>query len=178
MIFNSDDEIWNLIWTVDEHPDGEDKIAVLGDALESAERSHNDELINYCLVDLMVAYVCSPDATRLVDTFRRLQQRWTEQPSSFDSYLTHRYLWGHKWVLNALRDNPDVPWPEVEEAWHDLKEAYKANGHSLNAVYLEEAKIAHHIGDGDRVNAALEQADLHEPDELSDCHACRMYPTA
>lgn len=167
------DEIWRLLNEARFEEASEAKVAALERAVEAADAVGDPELTNYALNGLVDAYEFSRDSTRLLVPFARLLRNFDSQPDHFDAYLTRSLYWTFKWIVDTMIEQPDVPLESIEHWLEEMRRRYSEAGYSMHAPAAYEMQLAYHVGDYDRVAAAIEALGEAEEDEMSDCTACQ-----
>ncbi|MCC3762347.1 tetratricopeptide repeat protein [Glycomyces sp. TRM65418] len=167
------DEIWRLLNEARFEEASEAKVAALERAVEAADAVGDPELTNYALNGLVNAYEFSRDSTRLLVPFARLLRNFDSQPEHFDAYLTRSLYWTFKWIVDKMIEQPDVPLESIEHWLQEMRRRYAEAGYSMHAPAAYEMQLAYHVGDYDRVAAAIEALGEAEEDEMSDCTACQ-----
>jgi len=167
------DEIWRLLNEARFEEASEAKVAALERAVEAADAVGDPELQNYALNGLVDAYEFSRDSTRLLVPFARLLRNFDSQPAHFDAYLTRSLYWTFKWIVDTMIEQPDVPLESIEHWLQEMRRRYAEAGYSMHAPAAYEMQLAYHVGDYERVAAAIEALGEAEEDEMSDCTACQ-----
>jgi tetratricopeptide (TPR) repeat protein len=167
------DEIWRLLNEARFEEASEAKVAALERAVEAADAVGDPELINYALNGLVDAYEFSRDSTRLLVPFARLLRNFDSKPEHFDAYLTRSLYWTFKWIVDKMIEQPDVPLESIEHWLQEMRRRYAEAGYSMHAPAAYEMQLAYHVGDYDRVAAAIEALGEAEEDDMSDCTACQ-----
>ena len=167
------DEIWRLLNEARFEEASEAKVAALERAVEAADAVGDPELTNYALNGLVDAYEFSRDSTRLLVPFARLLRAFDSQPEHFDAYLTRSLYWTFKWIVDKMIEQPDVPLESIEHWLEEMRRRYAEAGFSMHAPAAYEMQLAYHVGDYDRVAAAIEALGEAEEDDMSDCTACQ-----
>jgi tetratricopeptide (TPR) repeat protein len=167
------DEIWRLLNEARFEEASEAKVAALERAVEAADAVGDPELTNYALNGLVDAYEFSRDSTRLLVPFARLLRNFDSQPEHFDAYLTRSLYWTFKWIVDKMIEQPDVPLESIEHWLEEMRRRYAEAGFSMHAPAAYEMQLAYHVGDYDRVAAAIEALGEAEEDDMSDCTACQ-----
>lgn len=167
------DEIWRLLNEARFEEASEAKVAALERAVEAADAVGDPELQNYALNGLVDAYEFSRDSTRLLVPFARLLRNFDSQPAHFDAYLTRSLYWTFKWIVDTMIEQPDVPLESIEHWLEEMRRRYAEAGYSMHAPAAYEMQLAYHVGDYERVAAAIEALGEAEEDEMSDCTACQ-----
>ncbi len=167
------DEIWRLLNEARFEEASEAKVAALERALEAADAIGDPQLVNYALNGLVDAYEFSRDSTRLLIPFARLLRNFDTSPEHFDAYLTRSLYWTFKWIVDKMIEQPDVPLESIEHWLAEMRSRYAEAGYSMHAPAAYEMQLAFHIGDYDRVAAAIEALGESEEDDMSDCAACQ-----
>ncbi|MEU6860156.1 hypothetical protein AB0B28_14935 [Glycomyces sp. NPDC046736] len=152
---------------------GEPRLAALEAHLEAVDAHGDRPLVNETLVELVKSYETSQDSTRLLVPFARLSHEYDTAPEHFDEVLVRRLYWISKWVIGQMIDHPDVPLATIEEWVERLHARYAEAGYSLHPVHEAEHSLAEHIGDDARAAEAAEAMRSTEPDDMSNCEACR-----
>ncbi|MFC4335367.1 hypothetical protein [Salininema proteolyticum] len=173
MAYANADEIWSMILSVDDRPDGVEKVALLEEAAQAAESLGDERLVNYCLVDLVSAHRNWTGTTEMVPHFARLCERFEERRETFDDYSSHRFLWSYRWIVQAMTDDPDYSLDLVEAVLMEMRTAYLQEGYSDHAGWFEDMRLAYAIGDWDRMWKSFRASEDCDPDSMSDCNACR-----
>ncbi|THV43605.1 hypothetical protein [Glycomyces buryatensis] len=166
-------EIWRLLNEARFEDASEAKVAALERAVEAADAVGDPALINYALNGLVDAYEFSRDSTRILVPFARMLRNFDSQPEHFDAYLTRSLYWTFKWIVDKMIEQPDVPLESIEHWLSEMRRRYAEAGYSEHAPCTYEMQLAFHIGDYDRVAAAIEALGEAEEDEMSDCAACQ-----
>src|SRR5690606_38419390 len=125
-------------------------------ALEAADAIGDPQLVNYALNGLVDAYEFSRDSTRLLIPFARLLRNFDTSPEHFDAYLTRSLYWTFKWIVDKMIEQPDVPLESIEHWLAEMRSRYAEARYSMHAHAAYEMQLAFHIGDYDRVAAAIE----------------------
>ncbi|THV31431.1 hypothetical protein [Glycomyces paridis] len=167
------DEIWRLLNEARFEEASETKVAALERAVEAADAIGDPELLNYALSGLVDAYEFSLDSTRILVPFARLLRSFDARPEHFDAYLSRSLYWTFKWIVDKMIEQPDVPLESIEHWLDEMRRRYAEAGYSMHAPAAYEMQLAFHIGDYDRVAAAIEALGEAEEDEMSDCTACQ-----
>lgn len=153
---------------------GEARLAALEEHLVAVEADGDRPLLNSVLAALVDCYEYSADSTRLLVPYARLLHELDTAPEHFDAALLRSVYWQFKWIVYKLRDHPDVPLASVEDALVQFRTRYAEAGHSLHPYYEAEHWVAYHLGDDERAARAAELVRTTEPDDMSDCEACRV----
>ncbi|MEU6861475.1 hypothetical protein AB0B28_21680 [Glycomyces sp. NPDC046736] len=167
------DAIWRLLNEARFEEASEAKVAALERAVEAADAIGDPELLNYALSGLVDAYEFSRDSTRILVPFARLLRNFDARPEHFDAYLIRSLYWTFKWIVDKMIEQPDVPLESIEHWLQEMRRRYAEAGHSMHAPAAYEMQLAYHVGDYDRVAAAIEALGEAEEDDMSDCTACQ-----
>lgn len=167
------DAIWRLLNEARFEEASETKVAALERAVEAADAVGDPELVNYALNGLVDAYEFSRDSTRLLVPFARLLRNFDTAPDHFDAYLTRALYWTFKWIVDKMIEQPDVPLESIEHWLSEMRSRYAEAGYSMHAPAAYDMQLAFHLGDYDRVAAAIEALGEAEEDDMSDCAACQ-----
>ncbi|WP_035697113.1 hypothetical protein, partial [Glycomyces tenuis] len=167
------DAIWRLLNEARFEEASETKVAALERAVEAADAIGDPELVNYALNGLVDAYEFSRDSTRILIPFARLLRNFDTSPDHFDAYLTRSLYWTFKWIVDKMIEQPDVPLESIEHWLSEMRSRYAEAGYSMHAPAAYDMQLAFHIGDYDRVAAAIEALGEAEEDDMSDCAACQ-----
>lgn len=153
---------------------GEARLAALEEHLVAVEADGDQPLLNATLTALVDCYEFSTDSTRLLVPYARLLHNLDTAPEHFDAALLRSVYWQFKWIVYKLRHHPDVPLSSIEDALEQFRRRYSEAGHSLHPYYEAEYWFAYYIGDMERAARAAELVRSTEPDDMSDCEACRV----
>ncbi|RRS00457.1 hypothetical protein [Glycomyces terrestris] len=153
---------------------GEARLAALEEHLVAVEADGDQPLLNAVLDALVDCYEFSPDSTRLLVPYARLLHNLDTAPEHFDAALLRSVYWQFKWIVYKLRDHPDVPLASIEDALAQFRRRYAEAGHSLHPYWEAEHWFAYYIGDTERAARAAAMVRTTEPDDMSDCEACRV----
>ncbi|MEU6247151.1 hypothetical protein [Glycomyces sp. NPDC047010] len=153
---------------------GEARLAALEEHLVAVEADGDRPLLNAVLTAMVDCYEYSTDSTRILVPYARLLHNLDTGPEHFDAALLRSVYWQFKWIVYKLRDHPDVPLASVEDALVQFRTRYAEAGHSLHPYYEAEHWVAYHLGDDERAARAAALVAATEPDDMSDCEACRV----
>ncbi|MFE0626047.1 tetratricopeptide repeat protein [Streptomyces sp. NPDC058864] len=158
-----------------EEPEGRARNAGAERLVTEAEATGDAPLLLDALFNLASAYAYSSEKDKFFVPFARLLRMWDERPGDFDGANTHHLHWIFKWVANGMLDQPDVPLASIEK-WHrEMEHRYRLAGHSERAVRQGEFRIARHLGDTARAEAAHAAWLAADRDAMADCHACELH---
>ncbi|MDX2704758.1 tetratricopeptide repeat protein [Streptomyces sp. PA03-6a] len=158
-----------------EEPEGRARNAGAERLVAEAGATGDTPLLLEALFNLANAYAYSSEKDKFFVPFARLLRMWDERPGDFDGANTHHLHWIFKWVANGMLDQPDVPLASIEK-WHrEMEHRYRLAGHSERAVRQGEFRIARHLGDTARAEAAHAAWLAADRDGMADCHACELH---
>ncbi|MDX3097921.1 tetratricopeptide repeat protein [Streptomyces sp. ME19-03-3] len=158
-----------------EEPEGRARNAGAERLVAEAEATGDTSLLLDALFNLAGAYAYSSEKDKFFVPFARLLRMWDERPGDFDGANAHHLHWIFKWVANGMLDQPDVPLAAIEK-WHgEMEHRYRLAGHSERAVRQSEFRIARHLGDIARAEAAHAAWLAADRDGMADCHACELH---
>ena len=152
---------------------GEARNAALEAHLEKVEADGDQPLLNQTLTALVDCYEYSVDSSRLLVPFSRLLRGCDTAPEHFDAALLRSVYWQFEWVVYDLIDHPDIPLASIEHWMGRWRRRYSEAGHPLHPFHEAEHYLAVHLGDRDRAARAAAAVRAAEPDDMSDCEACR-----
>ncbi|MFF7212605.1 tetratricopeptide repeat protein [Streptomyces sp. NPDC008238] len=158
-----------------EEPEGRARNAGAERLVAEAEATGDTPLLLDTVFNLASAYAYSSEKDKFFVPFARLLRMWDERPGDFDGENTHHLHWIFKWVANGMLDQPDVPLASIEKWQREMEHRYRLAGHSERAVRQGEFRIARHLGDTARAEAAHAAWLAADRDAMADCHACELH---
>ena len=166
------DELWRLLNEIRFEEPGEKKVKALEQAVATADEIGDQDLINYALSGLVEAHESTRDSTRLLVPFSRLLRNFDSRPEHFDGHLTKSLHWTFKWIVAKMLEQPEAPLESIEHWLSEMRRRYAEAGYTAHAPASCEMRLAHRIGDRERVLRAVEELTASEEDDMSDCAAC------
>ncbi|MFI6290234.1 hypothetical protein ACIBEJ_01545 [Nonomuraea sp. NPDC050790] len=165
-------DIDDLIDEASDLPYGEARTLLLEQALRHAEAGGDREQILAVRMELTEAYQFGSEPAKSFATFSRCVADFDADPELFDGWQTHTLLWQYKWIVDSMRDFPQVPLARAHDALAEMERRYREAGVGLHAVHAQRCMVAGHVGD----RAAAEEHFHHwtttPRDEMSDCEGC------
>ncbi|MFJ4987020.1 tetratricopeptide repeat protein [Streptomyces sp. NPDC088732] len=158
-----------------DEPEGRARNAGAERLVAEAEATGDTPLLLDALFNLASAYTYSSERTKFFVPFARLLRMWDAQPADFDSSTTSQLHWIFKWVAGVMLDQPDVPLASIEKWQSEMEHRYRLAGHSERAVRQGDFRIARHLGDTGRAEAAFAAWLAADRDIMADCHACELH---
>ncbi|WP_326578425.1 tetratricopeptide repeat protein [Actinacidiphila glaucinigra] len=158
-----------------DEPEGRARNAGAERLVAEAEATGDTPLLVDALFNLAGAYAYSSEKDKFFVPFARLLRMWDERPGEFDGANTHHLHWIFKWVASGMLDQPDVPLASIEKWQREMEHRYRLAGHSERAVRQGEFRIARHLGDTARAEAAHAAWLAADRDAMADCHACELH---
>lgn len=156
-------------------PEGAARNARAESLVREAEAAGDRKLLVEALFALLTAYNYSSEKDKKFVPFARALAMWDEDPSDFDDYATYQLHWYFKWVSAGMLDQPHIPLAAIEKWQTEMAYRYRLAGHSERAVRQGELRIARHVGDRARAEAAYAAWQAADRDRMSDCHACELH---
>ncbi|NUS17574.1 MAG: tetratricopeptide repeat protein, partial [Streptomyces sp.] len=156
-------------------PEGSARNARAERLVQEAELTGDRPLLIDALFTLLTAYNYSSEADKKFVPFARVLRMWDDDPADFDEYAAHRLHWYFKWVSSGMLDQPHIPLEAIEKWQAEMAHRYRLAGHSERAVRQGEFRIARHVGDRARAEAAFAAWQAADRDRMSDCHACELH---
>ncbi|MDX3073933.1 tetratricopeptide repeat protein [Streptomyces sp. NPDC088354] len=158
-----------------DEPEGRARNAGAERLVAEAEATGDTPLLLDALFNLASAYAYSSERNKFFVPFARLLRMWDERPGDFDGTNTGQLHWIFKWVAGGMLDQPDVPLASIEKWQREMEHRYRLAGHSERAVRQGDFRIARHLGDTGRAQAAFTAWLAADRDAMADCHACELH---
>ncbi|WP_329189334.1 tetratricopeptide repeat protein [Actinacidiphila glaucinigra] len=158
-----------------DEPEGRARNAVAERLVAEAEATGDTPLLLQALFNLVNAYAYSSERDKFFVPFARLLRMWDERPGDFDGESAHHLHWIFKWVAGNMLDQPGIPLASIEKWQREMEHRYRLAGHSERAVHQGEFRIARHLGDTARAEAAHAAWLAADRDAMADCHACELH---
>ncbi|WP_431964633.1 tetratricopeptide repeat protein [Actinacidiphila sp. bgisy160] len=158
-----------------EEPEGRARNAGAERIVAEAEATGDTPLLLQALFNLVNAYAYSSERDKFFVPFARLLRMWDERPGDFDGESAHHLHWIFKWVAGNMLDQPGIPLASIEKWQSEMEHRYRLAGHSERAVRQGEFRIARHLGDTARAEAAHAAWLAADRDAMADCHACELH---
>ncbi|MFJ2634901.1 tetratricopeptide repeat protein [Streptomyces sp. NPDC087422] len=156
-------------------PEGAARNARAERIAEEADRTGDRPLIIEALFNLLTAYNYSSESDKRFVPFAKALRMWDEQPGDFDEFSAKSLHWYFKWVSSGMLDQPHIPLAAIEKWQAEMEHRYRLAGYSERAVRQGQFRIARHIGDLPRAEAAFAAWLAADRDVMSDCHACELH---
>ncbi|MQY12214.1 hypothetical protein SRB5_23470 [Streptomyces sp. RB5] len=169
------EEIRAAVRENDQEPEGPARNARAERLLAEAEETGDRPLLVTALFNLLSAYTYSLEKDKMFVPFARVLRMWDERPEDFGWYETHHLHWVFKWVSSDMLDQPHIPLASVEKWQTEMEHRYRLAGHSERAVRQGDLRIARHVGDLARAEAAYDAWQAADRDQMADCHACELH---
>ncbi|WP_327085236.1 hypothetical protein OIE66_23060 [Nonomuraea sp. NBC_01738] len=164
--------IEDLLHDADALPYGHAKTALLEQALREAEAGGDAEEILAVRMELTEAYQFGSEPAKSFATFSRCVAAFDADPSLFGEWQAHTLLWQYKWIMDSMRDFPEIPLKRAHDALDEMERRYREAGVGLHAVHTERCAVAEHVGDMAAAEEYFHRWTTTPRDEMSDCAAC------
>jgi len=158
------DASWNL-------PDGRQKLAVLEEMIQIADRYMTEE----DAFDARISYISAAQeagcSEKTLVAFSWCLAKFDKTPGA---YSHHTIMWHYKWVLNEIWKFPEFSLEQIERIYEDFKEKCLIYGYNLRAYYQQ--KVNFMLSQG-MLTEAAEYYKLWRStprDSLADCKACEQ----
>jgi len=165
---NRFDELRRGSWNM---PDGRQKLAVLEEMIQIADRYMTEEDGFDTRITYMFAAQEAGCSEKMLVAFSWCLSKFEKSPGA---YPHHTIMWHYKWILNNIWQFPEFSLEQIERIFEDFKEKCLNYGYSLRPYYQQQ------------VNFMLSQGLLTEAaqfykmwrstprDSLADCKACEQ----
>lgn len=152
-------------------PDGDEKIALLEEAVRLADLTGNVK-VQYDARDEFIeaAYFGGKPEKALVAYVWCLAQH-DRHPNRFWEW---KLLWRYKWMVNVITDFPQIPKDKIEEMLEDMERRFLAAGYGLRPVYIYRYRWEMLRGNKEQAFKHYDRAQLCPRDDMSDCQACEV----
>ncbi|MFI6531852.1 hypothetical protein ACIBHY_05345 [Nonomuraea sp. NPDC050547] len=165
-------DIDDLIDEASDLPYGEARTLLLEQALRHAESGGDREQILAVRMELTEAYQFGSEPAKSFATFSRCVADFDADPELFDDWQTHTLLWQYKWIVDSMRDFPQVPLGRAHDALAEMERRYREAGAGLHAVHAQRCMVAGHVGDRAAAEEHFHHWTITPRDEMSDCEGC------
>ncbi|MFI6901992.1 hypothetical protein ACIBKY_12065 [Nonomuraea sp. NPDC050394] len=165
-------DIDDLIDEASDLPYGEARTLLLEQALRHAESGGDREQILAVRMELTEAYQFGSEPAKSFATFSRCVADFDADPELFDDWQTHTLLWQYKWIVDSMRDFPQVPLGRAHDALAEMERRYREAGTGLHAVHAQRCMVAGHVGDRAAAEEHFHHWTITPRDEMSDCEGC------
>ncbi|MFE0156244.1 hypothetical protein ACFWY5_54565 [Nonomuraea sp. NPDC059007] len=165
-------DIDDLIDEASDLPYGEARTLLLEQALRHAESGGDREQILAVRMELTEAYQFGSEPAKSFATFSRCVADFDADPELFDDWQTHTLLWQYKWIVDSMRDFPQVPLGRAHDALAEMERRYREAGAGLHAVHAQRCMVAGHVGDRAAAEEHFHHWSITPRDEMSDCEGC------
>ncbi|WP_157245215.1 hypothetical protein [Nonomuraea typhae] len=153
-------------------PYGEAKTLLLEQALRQAETGGDRGQVLTVRMELTEAYQFGSEPAKSFATFSRCVADYDADPGLFDDWQTHTLLWQYKWIVDSMRDFPQIPLSRAHDALAEMERRYRAAGVGLHAVHAQRCAVAEHVGDRAAAEEHFHRWSTTPRDEMSDCEGC------
>ncbi len=164
------DDLLEQVWYM---PDGDEKIALLLEAVQLADSLGEVEQAFEIRHDLMEAANAWGRPEHELVAFAWCLAKLDADPETFDEWQ-HSILWTYKRVLSTLWSFPHISTTQIESALADFKKRLEATQNSLGTYHEFALRYALHLGDAARIEAEYSAWRKFSPQDL-DCQACWLH---
>lgn len=167
--FDIADKVKTLIDRSFDHPEGDEKIMMLEEAVRLAD-TMSDVKLQYQAREAFIeaAYFGGVPEKALVAYAWCLAQ-FDRNPEQFWEW---RILWRYKWMVNVICDFPQISREQIYEMLDDMERRFRRAGYGLRAVYKYRYRMEKFFGNREEAIRLYHLAEQTGKDDLSDCNAC------
>ncbi|MCW3842413.1 hypothetical protein ONA70_20135 [Micromonospora yasonensis] len=168
----SDDDLWRMLYEIDNMPYGPGQIAALEQLLRRADVSDDRHLAFAARITGTTAYVYGGEPAKSFVTFSWCLAEYDRDPQPYHQRYTHQLLWFFKYMITAMLKFPELPLDRTYAVLDDMERRYRESGHTLQAVHKHRYLVAAHLGAEEEAAEWYRRWMTTPRDALSDCAGC------
>lgn len=167
----TDDRLLELIERADELPEGDERIALLEEAVRLADATADIKLA-YNTRELFIhACVFGGAQEKAVVAFSWCLAQFDKRPELFSEWTL---LWKYKWIVNSIYDFPQVSKAQVYAMLDDVARRFQSAGYGLRVVHHYRYLFEKFLGNREEAVRQFRLAEEIPRDALSNCAACEL----
>jgi tetratricopeptide (TPR) repeat protein len=171
-LVKSDGELWSLLGEAHRMPFGNAQIVLVEQIIQHADAAEIDDLRFAARMLATTAYVHGGEPAKSFVTFSWCLAEFDAHPERYGREDASLLLWHFKYMVNGMTKFPEVPLARTYDVLDDMERRFRADGHSLHAVYQHRWLVAEHIGDAAAADEWFAKWSAAPRDENSDCVGC------
>lgn len=168
----TDDDLWRMLYDIDNMPYGPGQIAALEQLLRRADAGDDRHLAFAARITGTTAYVYGGEPAKSFVTFSWCLSEYDRDPQPYHQRYTHQLLWFFKYMVIAMLKFPELPLDRTYAVLDDMERRYRESGHTLQAVYKHRYLVAAHLGAEEEAAEWYRRWMTTPRDALSDCAGC------
>ncbi|NES15929.1 MULTISPECIES: hypothetical protein [unclassified Micromonospora] len=168
----TDDDLWRMLYEIDNMPYGPGQIAALEQLLRRADVSDDRHLAFAARITGTTAYVHGGEPAKSFVTFSWCLSEYDRDPQPYHQRYTHQLLWFFKYMVTAMLKFPELPLDRTYAVLDDMERRYREAGHTLQAVHKHRYLVAAHLGAEEEAAEWYRRWMTTPRDALSDCAGC------
>ncbi|MFD2766239.1 hypothetical protein [Micromonospora eburnea] len=172
----SDDDLWRMLYEIDNMPFGAGQIAAVEQLLRRADAGDDRHLSFAVRISATNAYTFGGEPAKSFVTFSWCLAEYDRDPQPYHQRYNHQLFWFFKHMVTAMLAFPELPLDRAYAVLDDMERRYRESGHSLQAVYKHRHLVAAHVGAEEEAAEWYRRWLTTPRDALSDCAGCD--PTA
>jgi tetratricopeptide (TPR) repeat protein len=168
---HTEDELWGLLREAAGMPYGPARTALTEQVVARADHIGSLDLAFASRLAATGAYTHGGEPAKSFVTFSWCLSEFDREPALHARH-SRSLLWQFKFMINALREFPEIPLDRTYAVLDDMERRYRDAGCSMHAVYTYRHSIMHHIGDWAAAEKWYQRWITAPRDTLSDCAGC------
>lgn len=166
-----EENIEKLIDRAAQLPNGDEKIALLEEAIRIADIQQDIEQAYEIRMKLTKAATFSGRPEKAIASFAWCLAQYDQCPENFNE---HELMWQYKWIVGSIDEFPQISKTQIMNMLEDLHKRYTSLGYSSRVYYQLLSDIAGQFGDDDLQEEAFKKWQEEPRDSLSNCQACDL----
>ncbi|GAA2651243.1 tetratricopeptide repeat protein [Paractinoplanes durhamensis] len=172
------DELWELLQQAVHLPYGQARIALLEQILRQVDQAGDADLAFTTRLMATTSYVHGGENVKSFVTFSWCVSDFDRNPNPYHERHMHTLLWQFKYMVNGLKQFPEIPLARTFAVLDDMERRYREGGHSMQVVHKHRYIVANHLGHADEADEWYARWQSTPRDSLSDCIGCDPDDTA
>ncbi|GIM90512.1 hypothetical protein [Paractinoplanes toevensis] len=166
------DELWDLLQQAVRMPYGAARIALIEQILRQVDEAGDADLAFTTRLMATTSYVHGGEKVKSFVTFSWCVSDFDRNPAPHHQRHMHTLLWQFKYMVNGLRQFPEIPLARTFALLDDMERRYREGGHSMQVVHKHRYIAANHLGHADEADEWYARWQAAPRDSLSDCIGC------
>jgi cellulose synthase operon protein C len=166
------DELWDLLEQARRMPYGAAQIALVEQILRQVDEAGDPDLAFTARLIGTTAYVYGGEKVKSFVTFSWCLSDFDNHPGPHHERHLHTLLWHFKYMINALRQFPEIPLARTYAVLDDMERRYREAGYGLQVVHKNRYFVADHVGRAQEADEWYARWQSAPRDGLSDCAGC------